>query len=170
MEESRKFVLALASVLLATTANAEPFMTSTAAGTAYVYNTTATGGTASVTFTMPSPPAGDYMVSFTANFTPQGTTSAPVGFSCLLLRDNANVAQATAFSFGPGGWDIGVDGQGVMKIFKETKVTAICGTISGSWTWAGRPLEITFTKLFAVKSGSLANSPEAAVSHVGITR
>ncbi len=170
MEEPMRFALALASVLLATTASAEPFMTSTAEGTAYVYDIATTGGASAVTFTIPSPPAGDYMVSFTANFKPLGSTSSPVSFSCFLTRDSILMAQSTGISTNTAGWNVGVNGQVVMKIFKETQISAGCGTLTGPWMWAARPLEVTFTKLAAVKSGSLANSPEAATSHVGITR
>lgn len=170
MEELMRYFLALAGVLLATTASAEPFTTAPAVGTTYVYDTTTTGGTESVNFTMPLPPAGDYMVSFTANFNTQGTTSAPVGFSCVLIREGAIAAQSTSVSTLSSGWNIGVNGQAVMKIYKETNVSVNCGTISGSWTWEGRPLEVTFTRLAGIKSGSLANGPEAATKHLGITR
>ena len=67
-----------------------------------------------------------------------------------------NVSQSTTFGFGAGGWNIGVNGQVVMKIYKETKISAICGSNTGSWTWDGVPLEVSLTRLAADVSGSLA--------------
>ncbi len=82
--------LSIASALLVTAANAEPFTTPAPVGQAYVYAVSSAGGSGNEEYTITPPPTGYYMMSFKVNFTEAGTKSAPVTLTCNFNNNGKN--------------------------------------------------------------------------------
>jgi hypothetical protein len=130
----------------------------------HVYSVSSPGGTGQVSFTIPSPPLGVYAASFTANFFPEGSPSAPETFSCYLLKDGAMRAQSTASSTYTSGFYVGVNGGNTIKVDPGTQLSAGCGVADGTaWTWGTRPLQVTFSRMDGITNGTLAKAAHKAL-------
>jgi hypothetical protein len=125
----------------------------------HLYTVATSGGTDQETFTVPNPGNGAYLVSFSANFFPQGTPAAPKTFSCFVVKDGTMRAQATASSTYDSGFYVGVNGTNTVKLLSDTSLTVGCGLADGgSWTWGTRPLQVVLTQVDALTTGSLSKA------------
>jgi hypothetical protein len=141
--------------------------------TAYTFTTSASGGSGGQEFSFKLPGPGVYLATFAANFIATGSAASPVAFTCLLTYgSNKNVAQATAISEGDLGWNVALTGAGIVAVKKgHLTLEATCGTGNDStWTFADRPLEVTFVKLAGQVKGSLVNVLAVQNATAGTTR
>jgi hypothetical protein len=138
----------------------------------HLYSVSTTGGTGQVEFTVPNPGNGPYLVSFSANFFPQGTPEAPKTWSCYLVKDGTMRAQSTASSTYDSGFYVGVNGTNTVKLVSDTSLTVGCGLADGgTWTWGTRPLQVVLTQVDALATGTLSKAapktliPSAVAGH-----
>ena len=140
---------------------------------AHVYSTTTSGGTGEVVFTIPNPAPGVYAASFTANFFPAGTPSAPETFSCFITQNGSMRAQSTISTGYSSGFYAGVNGGNTIKLVTGDVLNLGCGTADGSaWTWGTQPVQATLTKLDGMTSGTVsaaAHKSSAASLHHALT-
>jgi hypothetical protein len=139
---------------------------------AHLYSVGTTGGTDQELFTIPSPGNGVYLATFSANFFPQGTPSAPKTFSCYILKDGTMRTQATSSSTYDSGFYVGVNGTNTVKVNSDTTLEVGCGLADGgSWSWGTRPLQVILTQVDGLTSGTLSKSaakklvPSAVAGH-----
>jgi hypothetical protein len=123
----------------------------------YQYSTSGTGGTGDAVFNIPNPPNGLYSASFTANFFPAGSVSAPEQFSCSLIKDGSIMrAQSTLTSVSDSGFYAGVNGGNVIKIDGVAQFAMYGGTADGStWSWGTRPVQVNLLRIDGLQQGSL---------------
>jgi hypothetical protein len=115
---------------------------------AHVYSVSATGGTGQVSYTIPNPGRGVYAASFTANFYPQGSPSAPATFSCYIIANGLMLAQSTSSSTYSSGFYVGVNGGNTVRLTDTSTLSLGCGTADGSaWNYGTRQPQVTLTKL-----------------------
>ncbi|MDX6298661.1 MAG: hypothetical protein QOI51_2518 [Nocardioidaceae bacterium] len=133
---------------------------------AYVSSASSTGGTGEVAYSIPTPPRGIYEGSFSANFFPEGTPSAPETFSCFLVKDGTTLrAQSTVSTTYSSGFYAGVNGSNTIKVAAGDTFQLYCGTADGTaWSWGSRPAQVTLTRLDGTVPGVLAATAHKAGS------
>lgn len=133
------------------------------ANVVHFYNTTATGGTGEVEFDIPNPGAGTYNATFTANFYPQGTPTAPVHLACSLEKNSKLVSESTQTGTYDSGFYLGVNGATTIKITGSDQLAMFCGTDDGTaWTWGSKSLSVSLTNMDGLVVGSLSQSKSDA--------
>ncbi len=124
---------------------------------AHVYSTSTTGGTGEVIFTIPNPVPGVYAASFTANFFPAGTPSAPETFSCFITQNGSMRAQSTVSTGYSSGFYAGVNGGNTIRLVAGDVLNLGCGTADGSsWTFGTQLVQATLTRLDGMTSGTVS--------------
>jgi hypothetical protein len=142
--------------------NANPLTVN--ANIAHVYSVSDTGGSGQKLYNLPAL-QGNYAASFSANFFPQGTPSAPVSFSCFLLKNNNMRAQDTSVSTYSGGFYIGVNGVNTVHVTTSDVLQVGCGIQSGAWSWGTRPLQVTLTNVDGFQNFPLSGPAKSATLH-----
>ena len=135
---------------------------------AYTYTVDTGGGTGETQFTLPQVPAGEYLLTYTASFYPQGTPAAPVTFSCYSI--NAPYTEVTSQATTTGTYDSGYY-YGVTGVTAETVPASgvprlSCGAKNSAgssvpWQWGSRKLQVTLVKLNGRTSGTLTSGARA---------
>lgn len=122
---------------------------------AYQYGTSTTGGSGDVEYNIPNPPNGLYYASFSANFFPAGTPSAPETFGCSLIKNGSIMrAQDTTMTASSSGFYAGVNGGNVIKIDGVSQFQMFCGTADGSaWTWGTLPVQVNLIRIDGLQAG-----------------
>lgn len=138
----------------------------------HFYNTSSTGGTGDAIFTIPNPGAGIYDATYSANFFPAGSVSAPEHFACSLLKNSKLVAQDTSISTYDSGFYIGVNGATTIKITGSDALSLYCGTDDDtSWEWGTKPATVSLTKEDGLVVGSMTqNKSDSHPSGAATTR
>jgi hypothetical protein len=138
--------------------------------TAYSFSTTVTGGSGEVIWNYRLPGPGTYFAIFAANFEPAGSPSHPVVFACVIMgRDKKNLVESTATSTSTSGWEIGVSGSAIDNVEPGDREHSVgCGTRDNStWSFADRPLVVTFIKLTGYEKHQLVQSQTASQAVTG---
>lgn len=138
---------------------------------AYLYSTDDISGNDQVTYTVPNPPKGYYHASFTANFFPQGTPSAPATFSCWLLKNGQMRTQSTVSTTYDSGFYAGANGANSVKVNPGDTFEAGCGTADGTdWQYGSRSLQVSFTRIDGLVNVPLNKTAQKSGSDVAATR
>ena len=141
------------------------------ANIAYLYSSQDSSGSGQLEYTIPNPPSGYYHASFTANFFPDGTPSAPVTFSCYLEKNFEMRAQSTVSTTYDDGFYAGVNGSNSVKVNPGDTFTAGCGTADGStWAFGSRPLQVSFTRIDGLTNIPLNKAAKKAAPGAAGTR
>jgi hypothetical protein len=127
---------------------------------AHVYSARTSGGTGQAIFAIPNPGNGIYQASFSANFFPEGTPSAPETFSCAIVKDGGIMrAQDTVSTTYSSGFYAGVNGSNTIKMAPGSSFDLYCGVDDGTdWSWGTLPAQVTLTRLDGVSTGSLTQT------------
>jgi hypothetical protein len=127
---------------------------------AHKFATSSSGGTGEVDYTIPAVANGNYLVSFTANFFPEGSPSAPETFGCALITNTALISQDTSSSTYTAGFYVGVNGVTVVHNPTAAGLFVACGTAdSTAWDFGTNPLSVTLTRIDGLVLGSLSPEP-----------
>lgn len=130
---------------------------------AYLYSTQDNRGTGQVYYTIPNPPPGAYLASYTANFYPKGTPGAPVTFSCFLLKNGALRSQSTTSTTYTSGFFAAVNGANSVNVAEGDTFQAGCGLAADrTWRYGPRALQVSFTR-----TDGLVNLPLGASEQQG---
>ena len=127
---------------------------------AHVFTTKVTGGNGEVLWSVPVP-TGTYAASFTANFSPQGSVSAPETFACFLLDSTSGAlfAESSVSTTYTSGFFAGVNGGATVKVTHASSISVGCGTSDATdWTFGSLPVSVTFTALDGSKIKSLQST------------
>ncbi len=118
---------------------------------ANVYTVTTDGSSDGQEYAIRVPKNGTYAVSFTANFSPQGSPRTPVDFYCLLETESRRLAVSSTQSVSDSGFYAGVNGSNTAQLLEEEWLGLSCFAGQGdhplSWSWGSRPLQLTLTRL-----------------------
>ena len=130
---------------------------------AHLYSVATSGGQGRESWTIPQQEAGVYAASFTANFMPQGSHTAPKTFGCSLLKNGLVQAQGTALDIATAGtWWVGVAGGNTIVVRSGDVLSVSCGLVEEQdWTWGNRPLQVTLTRLDGIVKRDLSALPLA---------
>jgi hypothetical protein len=124
---------------------------------AHVFTTKVAGGNGQVFWAVPIQ-TGTYAASFTANFFPEGSVSAPETFACFLYdaTSGALFAESSVSTTYTSGFFAGVNGGATIKVTHATSVSVGCGTDDATdWAFGSLPVTVTFTLLDGSKYKSL---------------
>lgn len=146
----RTILLSALGILTLSTASATAAafpMVTPAPATGYTFTVNVKGGTSYTYFDVPAIPQGNYVVSWDADFSSQGSISSPVTWVCGLYDGNVVKGAGNATDVGQT-FQYSVSASVSLKIKTGDKIRMFCGKEQGStWTWSDRPLQVTFVRL-----------------------